>query len=307
MTKKAKTKTRISGASIPSADPDDLTIVDDETHLLHDERANLPLQEPLVLSIMTHGVLEAVTCVRDGDRLLILDGRQRVKNAREANRRLKAQGSLPVRVPYVCKRGTDAKILGVMASTFIRTDDSPVSRAHKMQKHVDLGRSHADIAIDFGCTPKTVKETLALLDCAPAVQKAVEAGEIPAKIAKTLSALPRADQTVALAKMKELGATKGTKAKAAAAKATGKEPKAPAMLSAREILALRMRLDAQLVVDPMCSSSAFAASVLRFVLGEEGTHFERTCPWHAGKEPAPDPRKTNGAHPVPSLLAGSRP
>jgi ParB family transcriptional regulator, chromosome partitioning protein len=313
MAKKTKTKTtRISGASIPSADPDDFTIVEDPGHLLHDDRVHLPLQEALVLSIMTHGVLEAVTVVRDGSDLLVADGRQRVKNAREANRRLKAQGSMPVRVPYVCKRGSDRKILGVMASTFIRTEDSPVSRAHKMQKHVDIGRSHAEIAIDFGCSPKVVKETLLLLDCSESVRKAVSEG-LPVRAAGTLAKLPREEQTKALARMREAGAAKGTRAKEAAAEiATGK-PKPPRMLSPREITAIRMRLEAQVIVSPLASSSAFAASVLRFVLGEEDTFFERSHPWHArgGDEPAKkEGKKSNGHHhtlPVPSILAGSRP
>ncbi len=298
-----KTKTRISGASIPSADPDDLTIVEDPAHLLYDDRVHLALQEPLVLNIMTHGVLDPVQVVRDGDDLLVCDGRQRVKNAREANRRLKAQGSLPVRVPYLCKRGTNEKILGVMASSFLRTEDSAVSRAKKMLKHVEIGRTTDEIAVDFGCSAKTVKTTLALLDCTPTVLKAVDAG-LPVEAARTLAKLPRAQQAAALAEMTKMGAVKGTKAKAAADAATGKTKVTP-MLPRRDILAIRLRLEAQTIRGE--NLSGFAAEVLRFVMGEDDA-FARNHPWHAGKEAAAAPKTANGVSSgVPSLLAGSRP
>jgi ParB family chromosome partitioning protein len=40
----------------------------------------------------------------------------------------------------------------------------------------DMGRDEAQLAVIFGCSKQTVKATLALLECAPAVQRAVEGG-----------------------------------------------------------------------------------------------------------------------------------
>lgn len=278
--------TKISGASIPSIDPDLLIVVTDKDHVLYDVRVELPIDEALVKSIIVHGVIEPVKVRRDGETLEVVDGRQRTRACREANKRLKKEGSVPHTIRYLVQRGNDAKVLGIMASTFIRQEDSPIGRAYKMQKHVELGRTEEDIAIDFGVDTQTVRNTIALLDCAEPVQQAVEAGKLPAAVARKLADLPRVEQTKALDTMKAEGATKGKRAHAAADRATNREPKGDAgALGKRAIQGIVKRLKER-SIDMGLVPSEFAVVVLEYVIGAS-PDFAADFPWQAtGQEEA---------------------
>ena len=274
MSKPKKKTPRISGASIPSCDPEDLVLVMDENGPhgeLYDDRVHLPVSEALVLNILEHGVIEPAKVLRDGNLLYVIDGRQRVKATREANRRLKADKCKPILIRYVAQRAVGVKALGIMASTFIRQEDTPSSRAKKMQKHVEMGQSEAQVARDFGVSVATVRSHLALLDAAPAVQRAVNHGELPATVAKTLTRLPRAEQGAALAKLKEEGATKGKRALAAAARVTGdgasEKTHKPSMLGAKAIAGIAKRLRSH-PFDGGYTPSVAAAMVLDYVMGK---------------------------------------
>lgn len=75
-------------------EPENLHLVTDKTHPLYDERIHLPLHEPTVLSIMKLGVLEPIIIWKDPEtgRSCVVEGRQRVKNTLEANKRLREEG-----------------------------------------------------------------------------------------------------------------------------------------------------------------------------------------------------------------------
>lgn len=181
-------------------DPDNLTVIgldtkDGKEHPLFDERVYLPLDEGLVKNIMVFGVLEPALVRKNGSFVEIIDGRQRVRAAREANRRLREQGAEPVAVPCFVKRGDEQQIMGVMLSTFIRQDDTPFAKAQKCQRYLDTGKGEADAAIVYGVGTQTVKGWLALLDLAPAVQRAVQSGKLAAGAALALGDLPHAAQT----------------------------------------------------------------------------------------------------------------
>jgi len=141
-------------------------------------------------------------------------GLQRRKAAIEANKRLKKQGLPEVTCPCVWKRGDEKKLYAIAVTTNeLRQSDPPLLRAQKMQHMVDLYGGDVDhAAVAFGCTAATVRNHLALLECAPAVQKAVETGKVAASIAKKLSKLARTDQVKTLDKMIATGATKGAAA-----------------------------------------------------------------------------------------------
>lgn len=69
-------------------EPEKMVLVTDENHPLYDPRVHLPLRENLVLNIMAHGVKEPILIRKNGDTFEVVDGRQRVKHAIEANKRL---------------------------------------------------------------------------------------------------------------------------------------------------------------------------------------------------------------------------
>ncbi|WP_246791999.1 hypothetical protein [Burkholderia perseverans] len=69
-------------------DPDDLVIITDPNHALFDRRALLPFDEPMVLNFISTGrIYQTITVTKDIEtgKTLVVDGRRRVINAREAN------------------------------------------------------------------------------------------------------------------------------------------------------------------------------------------------------------------------------
>lgn len=168
-------------------DPEDLVLVTDEKHPLYDDRVHLPVNENLVLNMLyapdgvPQGVLEPVTVARNTETgtVEVVIGRQRVKAAREANKRLKKQGLEPIRVPAMIQRVNAHRGMGMIISeNEQREDDTPLGRARKAQRYLQLGRDETEVAVLFGISKASVKNMLALLDAPAAVRHAVDAGKI---------------------------------------------------------------------------------------------------------------------------------
>ena len=173
-------------------DPDKLVLVTDPKSPLYDKRVELPLNERMVLNIMYHGVKQPIVVRKNPEtgEVEVVVGRQRVKNAREANRRLREQGRPVINVPGTVQGGKDGDLAATMVSeNEIREDDTPLGRAEKMQHLLAFGKTEADLAVIFGCSEQTVKASLALLECCAAVRKAVEAGKINVTHARALAKL----------------------------------------------------------------------------------------------------------------------
>lgn len=191
--------------------PEDLILIDDKNDPLYDPRVELPIDEAMVRSIMAHGVLEPILVRKDGDRAVVLDGRQRVKNAVEANKRLKAEGGLLIKVPVMPRRGDDADAFSVMITTNEhRIDDDVLSKAKKAQRLLNFGRSIPEVAVTFGVSEATIKNWGTLLDLAPQVRQAVSNGKITMTDAvRRFSDLTREKQIEALDEIQDHGADIG--------------------------------------------------------------------------------------------------
>jgi ParB family chromosome partitioning protein len=240
-------------------DPEALVLVTDESSPLYDPRVHLPVSEALVLNIMHQGVLQAISINKNTESgaVEVVAGRQRVKAAREANKRLAAKGCEPVQVPALPRRGEGADLAGVMVSeNECREDDSPIGRAEKMRRLMSYGKTEADLTVLFGCTTGTVKNTLALLDCCADVRKAVSKGAINAGHALKLSKLEPAQQRETLAKLVSAGSDATGHEKARKQRAVI-EPTVPKM---------RTRKEVQAKLDTYVPGSK-EASLLRWVLG----------------------------------------
>lgn len=224
------TKQAIPGKRLNAfaVDPKDLSLVVDENHPLYDERVAFPVDEALVRNVMVYGVLEPVLVTKEGDEVLVVDGRQRVKAAIEANRRLSERGESELRVPCMVRRGNVESLFGVSVSANEqRLDDTPLGRARKAQRLDSLGYTLGEIAIVFGVTEQAIKGWLVLSECSPKVQKAVETGMISATAAVQLATLSAQDQVSKLEELIEKAPTSGANGKrprvsaSAARKATG--------------------------------------------------------------------------------------
>lgn len=195
-------------------DPEDLAIITDKSHPLYDPRAELPVSEAMVLNVKALGVLQPVIVRRNGERdgvaiMEVVAGRQRVKAAREANKRLRAEGGSPMLVGAIVKRADDASLFAtIVAENEARQDDSPMGRARKLARYLAFGVSEAEAAIVFRVSESTIRGWLALLDCDKSVQDAVERGQLPATTAaQEFAKMPREEQAAHLAALVANGAT----------------------------------------------------------------------------------------------------
>lgn len=205
MSKQAIEGQRINGFLV---EPENLKIVTEPSHFLYDERVKLPLDENLVLNIMAHGVKQAVLAKKDGDSVLVVDGRQRVRAAIEANKRLKKEGKEPVRVKVLMEKGDEADLFGTLIlANELRHDDTPMIKAKKAARLISMGRSEEEAAITYGVSTATIKNWLKLLDASAKVRKAVDDGKITATAAVKLSALSAEEQDEALDEIVSGGGT----------------------------------------------------------------------------------------------------
>ena len=172
---------------VPTFDPDDVVLVAKEGEALYDERVENDYDEALVLNMMfeidgvPQGVIEPLIGRRNAEtnKVEIIIGRRRTKAAREANRRRRKKGLEPIWLPVHIKRANDQRAMAMLISeNEHRLDDTPMNKAKKAQRYIDLGRDEKEIAVLFGVSESTVKNMLKLLDAPAAVRNAVDAGKI---------------------------------------------------------------------------------------------------------------------------------
>lgn len=207
--------------------PESLTIIGYDTidgpeHPLYDERALSQPSDAMVKNIMKVGVLQNITCVKQGDKNVVVAGRRRVRAAREANRILEERGEVPIRVQVRFTRGTDAELTGIMiAENEIREDDDPLAKAKKAEGLRRRNMSDEDIGAYFGKTPQTIATWIKVLDTVREVQEAVQSRKISVSAAATLSGMAGVEQRLALSEMIAKGKGTVSGARASRRNATG--------------------------------------------------------------------------------------
>lgn len=193
-------------------DPDDIWIIgldtkDGAEHPQWDERIKLPLDERLIASISKHGVIEPVKIYKDGPDPVVWDGRQRVKAAREINRRRREHGLTPITIRcLVATRENEESLAGMMvAVNEIKQADTIEVKVAKAKRLEAIGMSTLDIACEFGVTVQTITTWLKFGATPQAVQEQVASGnysmqeavqnaELPHKEQKELAKKPRAER-----------------------------------------------------------------------------------------------------------------
>lgn len=195
-------------------DPNRLVIVTDTGNVLCQEvRNRTPTPEWLVCSIMALGVTTPIQ-VRRGPKIdgeftyEVVVGRQRVKAAREANKRLVKAGREPVLIKVEVVQGTDEDMLALIRSENVRVDMSPLERAETAQLSVSRGVSVTKVINDsFRGSKADYERHMALLACHPSVVAAIEDGRLAVKVVDTFTELTRDDQEVLLERMVSEGKT----------------------------------------------------------------------------------------------------
>jgi len=200
------------------------------SHWGYDEESNkTPLLEADVRFTYENGIIQNVLGRRDGDKVVIVAGRGRTRQLREANARRKADGQPVWYLPVRIVKGDARKMLVLKhGENAHRREQSPFVRA---QQAYELSQQFPEdqAATIMGLGVKQFRDVLKLLDVGPAVKKAVMTGDLKPTAAIELAALSEADQTTQLASLLSTAAVNGSKpttrdVKAKVREASGKAP-----------------------------------------------------------------------------------
>src|SRR5260370_22697219 len=194
-------------------DPEKLKIVTDPLNSLFDERACVEPSDEMIANVNFLGIIEPVIVQKNVEtgEVEVVAGRQRVKAAIRPTEQRKKQGLELLRVPVMPKRGLGvSELMAVMVSENEQPrDDDPTSKARKMQRYLDTGRSLDDAAILWGVSTSSIKNQLSLLEGSRQLQKAVSSGKVKASAAYKLSKLEPEEQKVKLAQIESVSEKPG--------------------------------------------------------------------------------------------------
>ena len=192
---------RSDGFAVP---PERLTIIGldaSDDGVFDDERANMPLGEAFIANIMSIGVKVPISVTTRGERLIVVDGRQRVRAAREANRRLTNAGNPAIRVPIKVENldDSDAMLFGITLNE-ARQADAPHIRAEKAARLYRKTLDKGVVANAFQTSIPTVSRWIRYAEEAcEELKEAVSSGKISFTLGVDLSALPLLEQRDQLA------------------------------------------------------------------------------------------------------------
>lgn len=207
-TKKTKAAIDAPRGTFFKMDPGELTIIgldtqDDETHPLYDPRIKAAVDENMVKSIYTYGVLEPIIITKRDDKVVVVDGRRRVIHARLAAKRQTDAGETSLRIPCILDKDTDAKLFAKSrVANSGRLQDGAMMNARAAKRMVDMGTSVEECAVAFGVSDQSVRNWLALLGLAPEVQQAITEQELKATAALQLVNLTVEQQRETLSELK---------------------------------------------------------------------------------------------------------
>ena len=194
--------------TLHQVDPRSLVIIgldtdDGASHPLYDERIRYDLREALVASVAAKGVLSPIHVRIEDGKAVVLDGRQRVRAAREVAARLAAEGAaVGVRVPVIviaAKKAATAAFHSV-ALNALRQADSFAVTARKAAHLFTICKSVAEVAQAFGISEPIAKKLIDFGENASdALVEAVSDGTISATAGVALAAQSEAAQEAAVA------------------------------------------------------------------------------------------------------------
>lgn len=193
------------------ADPDDLVIIglddiDDES-TLNDERLDLPLDPDLLDDIMQYGIQENTVGRKNRatGKIEMVDGRQRVRCAREANRRFNEMGERPITVPVVLVEGDDDLMFELQIVLNRRVESTPLMQARTAQRYLMRVKSKKLVCQLFRISEATLENWFTLIQMAPEVHEAIDSKQISSHQALQFAKLTRPRQKEAVKQLIALG------------------------------------------------------------------------------------------------------
>ena len=195
--------------------------VDGPEHHLFQRRVKNPPKDSLVRSIVKYGVIKPVEFEREPPsaafpkgRILVVDGRNRIKAARRALVILREQveqaGGDPSKVELFIKgiprKGSEADLASLMhVSNSHHQEYRPSDEAEAVQRLLAYQLDRETICVTLGLTKAQLKDREAFLGLSLALQNAVDDGKMSISAAVKMSGMSKADQTKELAEYEARG------------------------------------------------------------------------------------------------------
>ena len=141
----------------------------------------------LAESIKKHGVIMPIIVNKDGDRFMIIAGERRFRASKIAGLK---------KIPVIVKNYDDRQIKEIsLIENLQREDLNPIEAASAMRALMeDYNLSQEDLADRIGKSRSAIANTLRLLNLTPAVIEMVQDGALSAGHARSIVAIPKADQ-----------------------------------------------------------------------------------------------------------------
>jgi len=141
----------------------------------------------LATSIAEHGVLQPILVTRTAAGYRLIAGERRLRAAEMAGLE---------RIPAVVRTATESEQLAwALIENLQRANLNAIEEARAFQRLVDdFGLTHEEVAARVGRARSTIANTLRLLELAPAVQGAVESGDITEGHGRALAGLESREQ-----------------------------------------------------------------------------------------------------------------
>jgi hypothetical protein len=233
-------------------------------------RADEDLEAAWIDDIRQNGVRQPIDCYRDGDTVVLLEGRRRVRAARmiwDEQRKAGLPEKERICVRVNVRRGSPFALYGFNVGSENRKARTPLQKAALMSHALKFGADEKQLAEMFSCTSQTVKNTLALFDLAPEVQKAVDKGEFPLREAIKLADKPREEQKQILSDLRENDSLNGARASNGIAAAKKGEKISNDTRKMRSRLFLEKWREVVKKDEKFSSTKVYLSDALLFVLG----------------------------------------
>jgi ParB family chromosome partitioning protein len=186
--------------ALPVAERGPLDTPTDKASPLYDERLkSVKMSAEWVENIKTRGVREMPSVVLLEGVPFLVNGRQRVRAARLANKALASEGKPELKVSVKVVELDEAGMLADMISLNIHHDDSPTVKIAKLKRLMERGSTAEEAAVLFATRPATINAWLRYdASAIPEVKKAVAQNKIPQSTGADIARLPEEKQQKAL-------------------------------------------------------------------------------------------------------------
>ena len=202
---------------------------DGNEHVLAADLVNYePPTESFIRNVKTFGVFTPILARKvkgtgaGGEDTTVVEaitGRTRVLAAREANRRLEAEGAPLLKIPVVFKIAEERVLAGMIVSeNEMRRTTTPLEKARALQRAYARGISREEAAELFNKVPASIERWERLLGLHPDIIAKVENGDINATAALAVADLPPDQQVSALEEAINKAVTAGKRASGAGVK-----------------------------------------------------------------------------------------